>query len=143
MFDLRGKAAGIYRVYRQKGLFGKVERQIRFNPWLFRKYAEDSWRNTIPHEVAHYIADCRYGLTNIRPHGLEWQQIMRDFGAVPSVRANYNLTGIPTRNVRRYDYACACRRVELTSYRHKKIEAGSQKYFCRSCQQPLRLVITN
>ena len=113
VFNLRGKTAGIYRVYRDKGLFGKVKRQIRFNPWLFSKYAEDSWRNTVPHEVAHYIADCRYGLANIKPHGVEWQQIMRDFDAVPKVRANYDLTGIPTRNIRRYDYACGCREVEF------------------------------
>jgi SprT protein len=137
VFDLKGRTAGMYRCYRQQGWFTQKRRQIRFNPWLFAKYPEDSWSNTIPHEVAHYIADCRYGLQNIKPHGEEWRQIMRELGAVPSVRANYDLAGIPTRRIQRYGYQCACRAVELTIYRHKKVQQGVQQYVCRDCSQTL------
>ena len=75
LFDLKGKTAGMYRVKSlptsRNGFFSKnnvvQERVIRFNPWLFAKYPEDSWGNTIPHEVAHYMTDCLYGIKAIRP----------------------------------------------------------------------------
>jgi SprT protein len=145
VFDLRGRAAGIYRYFYEKngfsrGWLSKKQQQIRFNPWIFSKYPEDSWTNTIPHEVAHYIADCRFGLDKIKPHGLEWKQIMGDFGAEPKVRGDYSLEGIPTRRIHRYDYTCDCRSVELTAYRHLKIQRGIQQYHCRDCCQPLVLV---
>lgn len=143
-FDIKGKTAGMYKVKRlpKKSLMGlhvgsEVERVIRFNPWLFAKYPEDSWQNTIPHEVAHYLTDCLYGLRNIRPHGKEWQQVMRELGAEPIVRASYYLAGIPTRQVRRYRYQCDCREVSLTHYRHKKIVSGEQSYRCRDCYTEL------
>lgn len=158
VFNLRGRAAGIYRTYYDKNndknnnakhdkrpLFApwiapkRLRRQIRLNPWLFAKYPEDSWCNTIPHEVAHYVSDCLYGLNRIKPHGKEWRQIMQDFGAEPTVRADYDLTGIPVRRTRRYAYACDCRQVELSSYRHAKIQRGLQVYHCRDCLQPLML----
>lgn len=139
-FDIKGKTAGMYKVRMatKKSFMGvrvsnDVQRVIRFNPWLFAKYPEDSWQNTIPHEVAHYLADCLYGLRNIRPHGKEWQQVMQDLGAEPIVRASYDLSGIPVRKMRRYLYQCACREVSLTHHRHKKIVNGEQSYRCRDC----------
>jgi SprT protein len=155
VFNLRGKAAGMYRCYRpsESGGLGvlnvfksanstaSIKRQIRFNPWLFAKYPKDSYDNTIPHEVAHYISDCLYNLNHIKPHGNEWKMIMRDFGAEPNVRGRYTLDGIPVRKIKRYDYRCSCRQVALTSYRHRKIEQGVQQYRCRDCQQVLALVV--
>jgi SprT protein len=157
LFNLKGKAAGIYRYYYQSqsnkkksaiSLFSqwnsisKIKKQeIRFNPWLFSKYPEDSWQNTIPHEVAHYISDCLYGLGKIKPHGREWQKIMKDFGAEPQVRGNYDLEGIPTRKVSSYRYSCACREVDLSAYRHNKVQRGQQIYQCRDCSQPLVLSV--
>ena len=145
LFDLKGKAAGMYRVKTsltpRKGFFSKTEttseRVIRFNPWLFAKYPEDSWENTIPHEVAHYITDCLYGIKAIRPHGKEWAAVMRRLGAEPIVRANYDLSGIPVRRMTQYVYRCACREISLTAYRHKKVQSGLQRYRCRDCLSEL------
>lgn len=64
LFDLTGKAAGMYRV--KAG-----QRVIRYNPYVFAKYFDDNFAETIPHEVAHYITDILYGLKTIRPHGNE------------------------------------------------------------------------
>jgi SprT protein len=162
VFDIKGRAAGIYRFHYKKvsnkkgchkkenhqtlndfflqAWFPKKYQQIRFNPWIFSKYPEDSWINTIPHEVAHYVSDCLYGLKNIKPHGAEWRAIMHDFGAVPLVRGNYDLEGIPVRKVRRYYYRCSCRQVALTSIRHNKVQRGRQEYRCRDCSEKLILV---
>ncbi len=145
LFDLKGKTAGMYRVKTsltsRKGFFSKTEvtpeRVIRFNPWLFAKYPEDSWENTIPHEVAHYITDCLYGIKAIRPHGKEWAAVMRRLGAEPIVRANYDLSGIPVRRMTQYAYRCACREISLTAYRHKKVQSGLQRYRCRDCASEL------
>ena len=131
-FDLRGRAAGMYRVTRPS-MHRKISRTIRFNPWLFAKYSDDSWQNTIPHEVAHYITDCLYGLGTIKPHGFEWREVMSVLGAEPTVTANYSLEGIPTRQVKRYAYRCACREVQLTAYRHRRIMQGQQQYRCKDC----------
>ncbi len=137
VFDLKGKTAGMYRVKRLPsqvlGVPSSVVRHIRFNPWIFAKYSDDSWHNTIPHEVAHYIVDCLYGLGAVKPHGSQWQSVMAGFGAVASVRARYDLTGIPMRKVKHYPYQCLCRRVDLSSYRHNKIQRGVQSYRCRDC----------
>jgi SprT protein len=144
LFDLKGKAAGMYRVKsipstRFLGLGSPImaRRVIRFNPWLFAKYPKDSWDNTVPHEVAHYLVDCLYGLRNIKPHGKEWQKVMLDLGAEPIVRAAYDLSGVPVRKVSRYPYQCQCRDVFLSSYRHKKIQQRLQSYRCRDCRKEL------
>lgn len=157
VFDIKGRAAGMYCCYYKKksnkkearkafndyflsDWFPKKHQKIRFNPWVFSKYPEDSWSNTIPHEVAHYVSDCLFGLKNIKPHGKEWRAIMHDFDAEPLVRGDYDLEGIPTRKVRRYDYRCSCRKVALSSVRHNKVQNGRQEYRCRDCSEKLTLV---
>lgn len=59
LFDLTGRAAGMYRV--KAG-----QRVIRYNPYVFAKYYEDNFNDTIPHEVAHYVTDILFGLKKIR-----------------------------------------------------------------------------
>ena len=136
LFDLKGRSAGMYRI-RRRG--SQQQRHIRYNPWLFAKYFNDSFCNTIPHEVSHYIADLLYGMNNIRPHGKEWKMIMGHFEVLPTVRANYDLSGTPQRNTRHYPYQCQCRDVQLTAHRHNKIIRGQQRYFCRDCHQELTI----
>ena len=100
-FDLMGKTAGMYKVR-------NAERSIRYNPYLFSKYFDDNLATTIPHEVAHYVTDILFGLNNIKPHGSEWRAVMQDFGVKPQVTGRYDLTGIPVRQQRRFDYQCNC-----------------------------------
>ncbi len=134
LFNLRGRCAGMYRTRRTAT---DCERQIRFNPWLFAKYFDDNLKNTVPHEVAHYVTDLLFGLQSIKPHGQQWKQVMALFGAEPLVRGDYDLTGIPVNSVKRFRYYCDCRTIELSHYRHKKIISGQQRYLCRECGQLL------
>ena len=136
LFDLKGRSAGMYRIRRSAG---RRQWHIRYNPWLFAKYPDDSFCNTIPHEVAHYITDLLYDMNTIQPHGKEWKMIMERFGAEPVVRVNYDLSGTPQRKVRYYFYQCQCRDVKLTAHRHNKILRGQQRYFCRDCHRELRI----
>ena len=126
VFDLKGRCAGMYRVRNGR-------REIRYNPYLFARCFADNLAVTVPHEVAHYVTDCVFGLRHIRPHGREWRRLMQAFGADPQVTCRYDLTGIPVRNYRRFGYRCGCRTHELTAYRHNRVQRRQATYLCRQC----------
>ncbi len=125
-FDLKGKAAGMYRVQNSESV-------IRYNPYLFAKYFDDSLAVTVPHEVAHYITDRLYGLRKIRPHGKEWKTVMGKFGVDASRTCHYDMEGIPTRVFKRFPYGCGCTQHTLTARLHNQITQGKKHYFCRQC----------
>ena len=129
-FDIKGKTAGMYRVRHGKRL-------IRYNPFLFAKYFDDNLANTVPHEVAHYVADVVFGFKSIRPHGVEWKNIMACFGAEPTRTCMYNMDGIPTRQFRMFTYKCDCSVHQLTSRRHNQFQLRRRVYLCRKCKQSL------
>lgn len=125
-FDLKGRAAGMYRVHLR-------QRVIRYNPYIFARYFEHGLEATVPHEVAHYVTDRLFGLGHIRPHGREWQTVMRALGAEPHASAKFDLEGIPQRRQRRYAYQCDCTTHQLSACRHNKITSGKARYHCRLC----------
>ncbi len=129
-FDLTGRSAGMYCV--QKG-----QRSIRYNPYLFAKYFEDNLATTVPHEVAHYIADMIHGFRHIRPHGPEWKEIMRALGAEPRATARYDLSGTPVRRQRRFSYRCHCGIHKLSATRHYRIYRRGASYICNRCKAEL------
>lgn len=133
LFDLSGKAAGMYRV--KAG-----QRVIRYNPYIFAKYFDDNYSETIPHEVAHYVTDILYGLRTIRPHGNEWKSVMQVFGVAANRTANYDLGGLPVRTFQKFVYHCGCQNYELTSRRHNKVLRGTGHYLCRECGGKLLFV---
>jgi len=125
-FDLRGNAAGMFKVNRR-------ERWIRYNPWLFAKYFNENLQGTVPHEVAHYIVHEVYGSRRVKPHGVEWQALMDAFGADPEVTFRLDMEGIPRRRQRSHPYRCPCREHEISTTRHNRVLAGRGEYCCRSC----------
>lgn len=133
-FDLKGRAAGMYRV--RKNLF-QQKREIRYNPAIFARYFEDNLENTVPHEVAHLVCDLLYGLNRIKPHGDEWKQVMSAFGADARVTASYDLKDIPIRKLKMYPYRCSCGEQLLSSIRHNRVQRQRYRYYCRSCKQVL------
>jgi SprT protein len=140
-FTLKGRTAGMYRVKQISGshfFVRQYKREIRYNPFIFSRYFADNFSNTIPHEVAHYVCDMIYGLKSIKPHGQEWKDIMRFFGADPTVTANYELSGIPVKRQRRHTYQCACREHQLSSTRHNRIRKKQQQYLCNYCKQVIK-----
>ena len=126
-FDLKGRSAGMY--YRH----GKKQ-CIRYNPWIFAKYYRVNLEQTVPHEVAHYIVDCLW--LRAKPHGPQWQKVMRAFGVEDSVTADFDLTGVPVRRQQKHAYRCACQVHEVSTVRHKRILRGV-RYDCRQCKQRL------
>ena len=137
-FNLKGRSAGMYRIKRNRKIFfSHCKREIRYNPYIFSKYFDDSFKTTIPHEVAHYISDIMHDLKNIKPHGNEWKAIMQAFGVDASVTASYDLSGIPLNNRTLFSYQCDCREHQLGIIRHNRIKNNQNQYFCKSCKQVL------
>ena len=129
-FDLRGTTAGMFKVIGRKSW-------IRYNPWIFAKYYVENLRDTVPHEVAHYIIHELYGDRRVKPHGREWQALMAGFGADPGVTFNLDLSGVPQRRQRSHPYRCLCQDHEVSSTRHNRVQKGKASYQCRSCHGDL------
>jgi SprT protein len=124
-FDLRGTTAGMFKIE------GRA-RWIRYNPWIFAKYYTENLRDTVPHEVAHYIVHEFYGRRRIKPHGPEWRALMEAFGADPGVTFKLDISDLPQRRQRTHAYLCLCREHEVSTTRHNRIERGVI-YQCRYC----------
>lgn len=129
-FDLHGTCAGMYR------MDGKG-RLIRYNPWIFSRYFEENLRDTVAHEVAHYVVEMIHGRRGVKPHGRQWRSVMWDFGVEPSVRHGWSLDGLPVRRLRRFIYACGCGEHRLTTIRHNRVLARRASYRCRRCGMEL------
>lgn len=125
-FKLRGQKAGVAHL---------TENRLRFNFQLYKENREHFLKQTVAHEVAHLIAHRMFGGA-IRPHGEEWQLIMRGvYDLVPDRCHSYAVT---QRQTRRYVYRCACPEQDFafTAQRHALVGKG-RRYFCRSCRATL------
>lgn len=137
LYDLKGRSAGQFRV--RKRLC-----EIRYNPTLFGLYFDDNLSNTVPHEVAHYLVYLLYprrrtGYRRVKPHGLEWRELMAKLGADASVCHNYDLGLIAQRKERQFSYNCDCKQHQISCRRHNKIQSGMARYSCRYCKVELRI----
>ncbi|MEJ2308921.1 MAG: SprT-like domain-containing protein [Gammaproteobacteria bacterium] len=133
-FDLRGRAAGQFCV-RENSL------QLRFNSALFARYFDDNLEQTVPHEVAHFLvyALCmRNGNRRVRPHGKEWQEMMRLLGAPAVTRHDFDLTGVPVRREQRFAWRCRCRTHSIAKRTHLRMLRGEQRV-CVHCNALLTL----
>lgn len=129
-FDLRGTAAGQARI--RNGSFAL----IRYNAALLSLHPTEFIAETVPHEVAHVVAFAKHG-ARIRPHGAEWQAVMRHFGVEPSRCHRYDVSRLRTRSLQRFLYRCGCGTHEISSIRHNRICRQGTVYLCRRCRLPL------
>lgn len=117
----------------------RAERYLRYNPFLFEKHFQEGLRDTIPHEVAHYMVDYGYPRKRLRPHGPEWRHVMSLLGVDnPSATHSTDLTGITQRRQRRFEYQCRCKTVQLSATRHNRIQSGQASYRCPRCGDMLK-----
>lgn len=123
---LRGQKAGVAHL---------DENLLRFNLQLYRENSEDFLRQTVAHEVAHLIAHQMFG-SRIRPHGEEWQLVMRGVYELPPNRCH--TYAITRRQGSRFVYRCVCAGCEFdfTAQRHALVSKG-RRYICRRCKATL------
>jgi SprT protein len=126
LFDLKGRSAGMFKI------LGK-QRFIRYNPWIFAKYYEENLRDTVPHEVAHFIVHEQYPRRGTKPHGWQWRELMDRFGADPGVTFDRDLAGVPQRSQKSHRYYCGCQVHEVSTTRHNRVQRRRVRYHCCSC----------
>ncbi len=132
-FSLMGQKAGelcIQRITWHKRLY-----KLRLNRVLLEQHQEYFFQQVIPHEIAHLIVDRLY-LRRTKPHGLEWQTVMREcFHCEP--HAYHTLPTTKARiHSRDHLYRCACQVHYFTARRHASAQKGG-RYICRTCGEPV------
>ncbi len=132
--------------YKTKGMTaGKAfhgENRIDINPQLFVENVEDFLTRTVPHEVAHLVAEsinrARFGGAHWRGykkvgHGPLWKQIMVEFGCEPSRCHNYDVSNVRRKTSKKsFEWWCRCGQVSFTlgPKRHAKMLAsGGTQYW--------------
>lgn len=128
--DLRGKCAGQVRHQADGGLV------IRYNLEIAVLQTDDFLAQTVPHEVAHVVTWLLHG-NRARPHGREWQSVMRFFGQDIGRCHEFKLPTTGQHRQRRWHYECDCREHQLSTTRHHRAQRGHQ-YQCRLCNGLLR-----
>ena len=123
---LRGQKAGVAHLQ---------ENLLRFNAQLYRDNREHFLQQTVAHEVAHLVAHQLFG-PRIKPHGEEWQSIMRSVYQLPADRCHHS--EVQRRPGTRYLYRCQCPDGEFpfTAQRHTLVGKG-RRYLCRRCKSTL------
>lgn len=126
LLNLRGLSAGVAELQKNR---------LRFNTVLLQENKDAFLKEVVPHEVAHLLAWALYG-RGIKPHGIEWQQIMQQvFQLAPSRTHRFDVKRSAKMN---YIYACACegKMHTLTLKRHNWI-MGGRRYICLHCKSHL------
>ncbi len=129
-FDLRGQAAGQYH--------GGPQPRIRYNPEIAASQFDDFCARTPAHEVAHYIVNLVQPKGQFKPHGSEWQALMRSFGLEPARCHQYDMQQVRHRRQRRFAYRCGCQEHQLSTTRHNRVRHRGVKYRCVKCGEVLQ-----
>ena len=126
--DLRGKIAGLALLR---------EHCMRLNNSMLLEHGIAFVHQVVAHEMAHLVAYRRFG-SRIKPHGAEWQWLMRDvFEREPNVTHNF-AARLAHRRV--FWYHCKCDAPsEFSLTRHRRARAGT-RYICRICKESLKFL---
>lgn len=128
--DLRGKSAG-------QAHFGRGG--LRFNTQLLDENRQAFLVEVVPHEMAHWLVWHLEEGPRLRPHGREWQTVMRQlFGLAPSTTHRFD---VARASPSPYRYACGCQEHFFSMRRHRRALRG-QAYRCRQCAQTLVYIAT-
>lgn len=129
-FDLRGTCAG-------QAFTGR--NHLRFNVGLGIDNLERFLSRTVPHEVAHIVANKHFKKRCC--HGREWKWVMEKvFGVDPSRCHNYDVTNHRVRRKKLHQYKCGCEApLKLGSRHHGMIERKSHILSCPKCKTRLLL----
>lgn len=124
-FNQRGKIAGTAHLQKW---------ELRFNPVLLAENPDAFLNEVVAHEVAHLVVFKHFG--RVRPHGREWQIIMKEvFKVTPKTTHNFDVSSVTGTM---FIYHCPCSEYPLTIRRHNKINRGQASYHCRKCKHPLQ-----
>lgn len=136
------------------GYFDPNTNHVHLNPK--HMVAIGHFIESVFHEMAHWVVHHAYYLPvkdsctkgGPKPHGPEWQIVMRDhFGfnlanvvfdseQIPAIKEQKEKN--PPRRQRRWEYKCDCTKFHaVATVSHNRIQKGSHKYNCKDCNQEL------
>jgi SprT protein len=129
-FDLRGTCAG--KAYTTQWM-------VKYNIPLALKHVDEFSADTVPHEVAHLVANKYF---NQRcGHGPKWRYIMEKVFKVPASRCHsMDVSGCRARIAKRFLYRCDCSEpIKVGPKHHKVISQGvfAGRVACRRCKKTL------
>lgn len=115
--------------------------ELMFQLDFAEAYPEDYLKETVPHEVAHWIDRELYGYTRHNGrrvmHGRTWKNIMiRCYGLSPERCHEYDVSVTKTKSQTRYSYKCGCRKHSISQTVHNRILTG-RNYRCSLCRQTI------
>ena len=135
-FDLKGSRAGEANAMSFNPPFRPW---MRLNEWYLNEYPKDMINTTVPHEMAHIVADIHFG-RNCH-HGYYWRLIMQKVYDLPPIRTHRFGPSITTRKFQYYLLYCP-----NCGFRHRfsqkivnKIEhtGGLARRTCYDCKKNL------
>lgn len=135
-YDLTGTTAGKAYLY---------ENRIQLNAGLLTRNVDAFIARTVPHEMAHLATQAIYPEAHQRqvsafrstqkrkPHGAQWQEIMRAIGADATRCHSYDVSEVKRKRAT-YAYECVCgKKYELSSKRHNMIAVHGRRYYHTKC----------
>lgn len=132
-FNLTGKTAGIASCNR----FGDNS-SIRYNAQLLEQEGETFLARTVPHEVAHIVAQTVFGgIYKKVGHGADWKKVMAFFGVDATRCHSYDVSEVSTRKTTTFPVFCKCpthHDIGVTTYRRM---LNGSKYSCKRCKAML------
>ena len=124
-FLLRGTCAGKAYTYKN---------EIHYNLGIAKDNFNHFVSQTVPHEVAHIVADKYFGRRCI--HGREWRWVMQDvFGKEPTRCHSYDVTNHRARKTKTYLYQCSCLDGCRVGAKHHKVIGNTYaQIHCKKCK---------
>jgi len=127
-FTKKGRAAATATTLIQLGLF-----ELNFNPVLCGENFEDAITQTVPHEVAHIVANHKY--RKQCGHGPLWKGVMRAFGKAPERFHTYDTLNAMPKGQLAHKVVCGCGKdFTLTQRVVQRSTDGSSRFLTRHCK---------
>jgi SprT protein len=134
-FKVRGKVAG---------KAWPLAYKLDFNMVLLQENFEHMISQTVPHEVAHLVAQKLYRLDRIKPHGYEWKRVMIAFGKEPDRCHSYDVTRARQATRRpssKFQYECTgCKRQFVVGATRDRRWHDGTDYKTKCCRKSIRPV---
>lgn len=144
-FETCGTTAG-WAYWRRNG-----KSWIDINPILLNENPERVVNVTVPHEIAHIVVgdvyeekqNVTYTMSGrrkrvVKPHGIEWQRVMRLFGLEPERCHDMDVSTISSmRKKVTFAYKCNCTEYNVGPTVHKRITVMGRSYSCKKCKGKL------
>lgn len=124
----------------RSGQISYSKKQVELHNELLRSGRELARDQTLLHETAHLIVHLtftRQPFNRPKPHGPEWQAVMRHLGCKPNRCSNHDFLHDARAKKAKLMYACQRCEFEFPAQRRKKQPAES--YYHKRCQGKLYL----